>query len=102
MKPHFEARSLTGGFFMIVHADMSARNLARQTMGGNFPSTFRQFDGTNYAMNLALLSGGEYDLYGGDLTASNLVDWFAIRSHPAAQSSLCHPALRGWRQDRSP
>jgi len=44
-----------------------------QTVGGNFPSTFRQFGGTNYAMKVALLSGGEYDLYGGNLTTSNLI-----------------------------
>src|ERR1044071_6195026 len=44
-----------------------------QTVGGNFASAFRQFCGTNYAMKVALLSGGEYDLYGGNLTTSNLI-----------------------------
>jgi hypothetical protein len=44
-----------------------------QTVGGNFPSAFRQFGGTNYVQNVALLSGGEYDLYGGDLTTSKVI-----------------------------
>lgn len=44
-----------------------------QTLGGKFAAAFRQFGGTNYAQSVALFSGGEYDLYGGDLTTGSLI-----------------------------
>lgn len=44
-----------------------------QTMGGNFSSYFRQYGGTNYPASLVLQSGGEYDMYGGDITAARLI-----------------------------
>ena len=44
-----------------------------QAIGGNFSSLFNQFGGANYPGNVLLLPGGEYDLYGGNLTTSNLI-----------------------------
>jgi hypothetical protein len=44
-----------------------------QAIGGNFSALFNQFGGDNYPGNVLLLPGGEYDLYGGSLTTSNLI-----------------------------
>jgi len=46
---------------------------AALSMGGNFPARFNQFGGSNYTADVQLYTLGEYDLFGGSLTASNII-----------------------------
>src|SRR6267142_900164 len=46
---------------------------AALSVGGNFPARFNQFGGSNYTADVQLYTSGEYDLFGGSLTASNII-----------------------------
>jgi hypothetical protein len=46
---------------------------AALSVGGNFPSRFNQFGGSNYTADVQLYTSGEYDFFGGSLTASNII-----------------------------
>jgi hypothetical protein len=46
---------------------------AALSVGGNFPSQFNQFGGSNYTADVQLYTSGEYDFFDGSLTASNII-----------------------------
>jgi hypothetical protein len=46
---------------------------AALSVGGNFPSQFNQFGGSNYSADVQLYTSGEYDLFDGSLIASNII-----------------------------
>jgi hypothetical protein len=46
---------------------------AALSVGGNFPSQFNHFGGSNYTADVQLYTSGEYDFFDGTLTASNII-----------------------------
>jgi len=46
---------------------------AALSVGGNFPSQFNQFGGSNYSADVQLYTAGDYNLSGGSLIASNII-----------------------------
>ena len=63
--------ALGAGTYNFTNGSLVLSNGA--VIGGNFPARFNQFGGTNYPGSVQLYTGGEYDLYGGDLTTSNII-----------------------------
>ncbi len=59
------------GAYNLTNGTLSAS--AAVEIGGNFPARFNEFGGSNYTADVELFTSGEYDLFGGSLTASNII-----------------------------
>jgi hypothetical protein len=59
------------GTYNLTNGTLTAT--AALSVGGNFPSRFNQFGGSNYTADVQLYTSGEYDFFGGSLTASNII-----------------------------
>jgi hypothetical protein len=59
------------GIYNLTNGSLVAS--AALSVGGNFPSHFNQFGGSNYTANLQLYTAGDFNLFGGGLNASNVI-----------------------------
>ena len=59
------------GTYNFTNGTLLVNELA--VIGGSFPGGFTQFGGTNFTGSVQFFQGGLYELYGGDLTTSNII-----------------------------
>jgi hypothetical protein len=66
-----EVGDIGPGTYNLTNGTLTAT--AALSVGGNFPSQFNQFGGSNYTADVQLYTSGEYDFFGGSLLASNIL-----------------------------
>lgn len=68
---HIQVGDIGPGAYNLTNGTVAAS--AALSLGGNFPAHFNQFGGSNYTGNVQLFTSGEYDMFGGSLTTSNII-----------------------------
>jgi hypothetical protein len=66
-----EVGDIGPGTYNLTNGTLTAT--AALSVGGNFPSRFNQFGGSNYTADIQLYTSGDYDFFDGSLTASNII-----------------------------